>query len=446
LLALLPPGTASAQGINQWIPIPDRPKQDYTAIQRGFQAFQTERPVLLPQVRQGAADSLPPFLRDSVLDIDFRTYYRDRITTSGQTVSVQEALATGGSLGWQSGKLFDLVSGGVSVYGSLPIYAPSDYGPSGLLLPDQKGFFVVGELYGSLHLPYDLAFTAGRRVWTTPFLGPQDNRMAPNTFYGYSLIGTWEDKASGAQVRYGGGYAATMKPRDSIDFISTARVAGADVDRGTGVAGAVLTWGPATVGVFEYFTQDVLNILYAEGVYEAMLAPHIEATVAMQFADQRSTGSNALTGSYFSTNQAGIRVQAGPDPLTLSAAFTRVEQGAPIQHPWSNNPFYTDSLLLSFQRAGEAAVLGAVSYNLRDLGLPSISARAQFVDGWTSAALVGLPLHESEWDFVVDWRPAQFAPGVWLRLTYGASHVWMGSATAYGEEARAILNYRFHLY
>jgi hypothetical protein len=104
---------------------------------------------------------------------------------------------------------------------------------------------VVGQLYGKVHLGENLTFTAGRYLYDTPYLGPFDTRMTLNTFYGYSLIGTLGDNTKGEpSFRYGAGYIATIKLRDSNIFQSMSRSAGANADNGVGVAGLLMNWGP----------------------------------------------------------------------------------------------------------------------------------------------------------------------------------------------------------
>ena len=89
-------------------------------------------------------------------------------------------------------------------------------------------------------------------VTVTIIPGPSMSFAAPpaawtNTVYGYTLTGTFGDPEHGPTFRYGGGYIATIKPRDSATFLSMSRQAGANVDYGTGVLGGRLTWGPASI-------------------------------------------------------------------------------------------------------------------------------------------------------------------------------------------------------
>ena len=438
---------ALAQGFQQQEPIPSTEKKSLTSIERTFSPAPAPPLMLFPEARSTMPDTLPAFFRDSAVEFNVRSYYRDEVTNAPTGASIKEAWAAGGSASVQTGRLFELISGGAVFYTSIPLYAPFDRGNTGLLKPDQQGYGVVGQLYGQLHLPANNTTTAGRYIWDTPFIGPQDNRMTPNTFYGYVLQGTYGDAEKGPAFRYGGGYIAAMKPRDSDVFNSMSRVAGANVDRGVGVGGGLMTWGPVSLGVIEYYSQDIINILYGEGKYGASLPFAVDAALALQYADQRSTGNNLLNGSYFSTDQFGARLQAGRGTGILTAAYTVVDPGFAMQSPWSFNPFYTDAQILSFQRAGENAVLFGASYDFTPLGLKGIAAAVQYFSGWTSAPAAGAPLTEDEWDFNLEWRP-DWKPlsGFWLRARYGFARTNQNNISTTVDEVRLTLNYKIKLY
>jgi hypothetical protein len=363
-------------------------------------------------------------------------------------VNVQEAWAAGGAVSFETGRLFDVISGGVVLYTSLPLYAPTEYDGSQLLLPGQLGYAVVGELYGKVHLTDNLTFTAGRHIYDTPYLGPFDTRMTPNTFYGYTLIGDtdeiWKD---GPSFRYGAGYFATIKLRNADTFQSMSRAAGANVDNGVGLAALLMDWGPVYVGALEYYCQDTLNIAYLEGKYGWRLPADIRAIVALQYADQRSTGANLLNGgNYFATNQFGAKIDLGYQTGIVTLGYSVVNPNFQMQNPWSDNPVYTNAMIQSFQRAGEQALVVGASYVFHPFGPTGIGASAFFYQGWTGAT-AGPPTTESEWDFEVDWRP-EFKPltGFWLRLRYATSNVNQGNALTTINEARVILNYSVKLY
>jgi hypothetical protein len=440
-------GDAAAQGFQQQEPIPSSVKKSLTAIERTFDPVLPPALTLFPAARDTMPETLPSFFRDSRVDLSMRSYYRDQVKNAPSKVGVQEAWAAGGSAEITTGRLFDVVSGGAVFYTSQPVYAPLQYGNTGLLTPDQQGYAAVGQLYGQLHLPGNNTITAGRYTYDTPFLNQQDNRMTPNTFYGYALQGAAGNPEGGPRFRYGGGYIAAMKPRDSDQFTSMARAAGANVDRGVGVAGGRMTWGHVSLGVIEYYSQDIINIVYGEGKYGTSLPFGVDSALALQYADQRSTGGNLLTGSSFATDQFGARLQLGYRTAVFTAAYTIVGQGYAMQTPWSFNPFYTDAVVLSYQRAGENAVLIGLSYDFTPLGLRGLAAAAQYFRGWTSAPAAGAPLIEDEWDFNLEWRP-DWKPwsGLWLRARYGLARTNQSNAITSTDEIRLTLNYKVSLY
>ncbi len=439
-----------AQSPNDGLPIPDSTKDSLTAIQRSFQLPAPPTLALFPQMREQMKDA-PAFLRDSKIEFNARSYYRDNVAVSPTKTTVNEAWAGGGagSVSFESGRLFNIVSGGFTLYNSFPIYAPYQYGNSQLLLPDQQGYTVVGQLYGRLRLTDDTYFTAGRSSWTTPYLNPHDNRMTPNTFYGYVLQGSIGDPDSGKpSVRFGGGYVAAIKPRDAVDFQSMAQAAGVNTSAGVGSAGALLTWGPASIGVIDYFCQDTINIAYAEGLYGADLPFGLRGVLALQYADQRSTGTNLLNGgTYWSTGQLGTRLQLGYRTTILTVGFSAVNPGFAMQSPWSSNPIYTDAQVLSFQRPGEQAVVIGLSSVLTPLGLPGVAASINYYKGATNAPAAGKPLVESEWDFRLEWRPAwKPLQGLWLSARYGHAETDQNNARTRTDEVRLVLNYNVKLY
>ena len=131
------------------------------------------------------------------------------------------------------------------LYTSFPIYAPPDHGDTGLLLPNQQGYAVFGQLYGRARLFETHHATVGRYLYDTPFLGPHDNRMSPNTFFGYTLTGTFGNAESGGPTfRYGGGCIGAIKPRNATDFIRWQARPARPIERGVGLLGGMLSWGP----------------------------------------------------------------------------------------------------------------------------------------------------------------------------------------------------------
>ena len=439
---------ASAQSAKQERPIPATPAESILAIESAFTLPKPPPLTLFPEFRE-QMKAQPAFLRDSKFDINFRSYYRDEATRGPASSPIKEAWAAGGSVSFETGRLFDVLSVGAVLYTSLPVYAPADRGNTGLLLDNQQGYAALGQLYARARLFENHYATVGRYYYDTPFLGPHDNRMSPNTFYGYSLMGSFGNADDGGPTfNYGGGWIGAIKPQDAIDFQGMARAAGANADYGTAVLGGRLTWGKASIGAIEYYTQDTINIFYTEAKYGLSPAPDVHLLGAVQFAAQNSVGQNLLNGgTYFATNQLGAKVELGYDTAILTLGYSVVNPGFAIQTPWSANPFYTDAQIQDFQRAGEQAVMVGASYVFKHLGLPGVAASVFYFNGWTAAPAAGAPLVETEWDFTLEWRP-EWKPfhGLWFRARYGTNSVWQAGTLNTTEEVRLILNYNVKLY
>ena len=90
---------------------------------------------------------LPPFLRDTDLKLNFRSYYLNRMKPDG---TENEAWAFGGSASYRSGWLLDTFAMGATFYGSAPLYAQEDKDGTLLLKPGQKGYYVPGQAWGAL--------------------------------------------------------------------------------------------------------------------------------------------------------------------------------------------------------------------------------------------------------------------------------------------------------
>ncbi|MBC7717465.1 MAG: hypothetical protein H7143_11050, partial [Pseudorhodobacter sp.] len=74
-----------------------------------------------------------------------------------------------------------------------------------------------------------------------------------------------------------------------------------------------------------------------------------------QDTDQRSDGSNALTGKPFSTSNAQAYAEYGMDWLTLYGAYSRTGFGAELRLPFTSGPVYTQQVTRTFIRAHESA-------------------------------------------------------------------------------------------
>ena len=226
------------------------------------------------------------------------------------------------------------------------------------------------------------------------------------------------------------------------------RQAGANVDNGVGVAGGRLTWGPASIGAIEYYAQDTLNIAYVEGKYGATLPGNISAILALQYADQRTVGANLTNGgTYYQTSQFGSRLELGSSTGILTLGFSTVNPAFAMMNPWSSNPIYTNSLIQSFQRAGENTLMAGALLR-HDADRPARRRRlGLLLQRLDDGRRRGWPAAEFEWDFKLEWRPSwKPLPGLWIRAQYGSSATDQNNKRTTIDEVRLVLNYTLNLY
>ena len=288
----------------------------------------------------------------------------------------------------------------------LPARSPLDRGNTGLLQPDQAGFAVAGQLYGRARLS---------RTPTSPPALPLRHALSraarqshdPQHVLRLHVAGSWGDPEHGPVLRYGGGYIATIKPRNSATFLSMSRQAGANVDNGAGVLGARLTWGLASIGAIEYYVQDTLNIAYVE----ANTAPTCPGTSMPSWPSNMPTSARWVPTSPMA--------DVLPDqPIRLTARIRRPrhrhshfglfhgEPGLRHGEPVELQPgLYrlADRVVPACRREHAD---GGLSYVMTPIGLPGVAASVFYMNGWTTAAAAGGPLNEHEWDFKLEWRPS----------------------------------------
>ena len=82
-----------------------------------------------------------------------------------------------------------------------------------------------------------------------------------------------------AAIKYGLGYFDKIKERNDSEFVSMAIDAGADVERGVWAAGVNYEKGKFNIGAIDYYSQDIINIAYAQGGFELPLADRLAAEV-----------------------------------------------------------------------------------------------------------------------------------------------------------------------
>jgi hypothetical protein len=404
---LLTCGMASTQEV----PAPDREsgapqtstEQGQSPLGESFETDIDRRDRIRAQRRQA--------FEDTEFDVQLRTYDLDRDKYDG---TESYAWAIGGSAGLKTGYFRDRFAIGLTGYTSLPIDAPEDKDGTLLLAPGQESYAVIGEAYVQLRLTDGVNISAGRRAFDTPYINRNDGRMTPNTFEAIALQGVAGEKDTG-EWRYGAGYFDAIKERNSEDFVSMSRDAGATVERGVYAAGANYKQGALSVGAIDYYSDDIINIFYTEALYAFPLAEKREFRVAAQYSDQQAVGDNLLQGGDFSADQLGLKAELSLGPVLLTTAYTTTGDGTNMQNPWSGYPGYTSVQVEDFNRAGEDAWMLRAGYKFPNV--PGFSVYGLWVSG--SDPDSPTEFSRDEYDLNLQWSPESGAlKGLMFRLRY----------------------------
>jgi hypothetical protein len=388
--------------------------------------------------------STEPFIKDAVIGLNARSFYIDVEDNSKPPASTQkQAWALGGKLYGRTGYWNNTLQFGASYYLSAPLHAPDDKDGTGLLAPGQQTVSVLGELYA--RLKYDKqTLTLGRQEIDmgykrasgvranrsdATYLGKQDNRMVPITYEAVLLGGPLSDS-----LNYYGGWVNKAKPRNLEEFSSVGSVVGAE-----GSASAMWMGGLQFAPMKDVWIQgwyhvvkDVMRIGFVDADYVYRLSNASHLRLAGQYTDQRSEGSNALTGKAFSTSNAQAYAEYGMDGLTLYGAYSRTGSGADLRMPFTSGPIYTQQVTRSFIRAHETAwQLGAGA----DAGgwVPGLTAFVDVTSGKNAVnANTGAKLaDELEYDIGAVWTLKQKGSYIdGLRARYG----WVTDKTPLGDK------------
>jgi len=394
-------------------------------------------PTLFPGLLKQRLAPYSPFFADSYLKLHLRSYYLDR---DNDDDTESRAWAYGGWIEYRSGWWKEALAVEAKFFTSQRLYGPSDKDGTRLLAPGQRGYSTLGVANAQVRWPLH-ELTLYRQELRLPYVNRQDSRMTPNTFEGYRLRGDLP------KLDYTVGYLTDMKKRDSDRFVSMSEAAGVPGHSDEGMLlGGFRTYPTEglMLGAIDYWVNNVLNILYAELDFTRPLTQDIQWRIGAQFTDQRSVGSDLLTGSSFDTRVFGGRAALGYGGGILSAAFSSTDDEERIRNPFGSYPGYLSLMQRNFNRAGEDAWLVGLSYNFVETGvrfLDRLSFFSYFARGYdardpdTGASLPDR--HEINWtvDYKIDDGPLQ---GFWLRLR---GSIVDSDGGGNSEELRLILNY-----
>jgi hypothetical protein len=378
------------------IPIPSSAHGTYSPIVEGFaspldpraelRATQPPKPPRVqappPQAKEGVwlselhrrLQDEAPFVRDTTLKVDSRTYWLSRESLDG---SHAEALTSGGSIAYQSGYLADFMQIRSVLYTSQPLYAPATGGGTDNLTPDQDQITTLGQINARFKFAGQEA-SVGRQLVRTAFINPRDNRMIPLTFEGAILV---PERREDQGLDYVASYLWKYKPRDTAEFIPFSEPLGVKKDEGVLITGARRTWDGLTLGAVNYWIKDTLNTTYGEADYLLPIAANGDGPsyrISFNDLDQRSVGEQLIPGAPYNTYQASARFVAGYRGFVLTTAVSATGREANVRDPFGNIPVYTSMHQSSFERAGEEAYLVTLSYDFSMVGLDGL----KFLVGW----------------------------------------------------------------
>jgi outer membrane porin, OprD family len=329
-----------------------------------------------PTLREGMS-KLPPFFRDTDLNVRFRTFYFNR---QNDNDTASEAWALGGWIQYASGWLFDTFAMGATYYTSWPLYAPDNSPGSLLLTPDQDAIGVFGEAWGAARYKEYVLLRGGRQKIDEGYVNPQDNRMIPNTFEAVTLSGLID------WFRYDVGYVWTIKPRDSNDFIAMSRQAGAPGD-GEGLILSGFAFTPIKdllLYAGNFYGLETFNTVFLKGEYLHPFTKDLKLQVGLQFTDQRAVGEERLGD--FATWNVGAGARLTWRGLSLGGAMHFTGDDANISSPWGSWPGYLSLMVTDFDRANEKAFGVGLKYDfggtLLPFQLPGFSVHMLFAAGF----------------------------------------------------------------
>jgi outer membrane porin, OprD family len=306
-----------------------------------------------PRLREGMS-TLPPFIRDTDLNVRLRTFYFNR---QNDDDTANEALATGGWIQYASGWLFDTFAIGSTYYTSLPVYTPDSRLGTLLLTPDHDAIGVFGEAWAALRYQEYALLRGGRVRIDDGYVNSQDNRMVPNTFEALTLSGKvhW--------LQYDVGYVWNIKPRDSNDFIAMSRQAEAPGER-EGLILTSLTLRPIEnlmIYAGNFYGVETFNTAFGKAEYTQPVSQDLTLQFGAQYTDQRGVGDERL-GNFATWNVgAGMRVLWRGLSVGTAGHFTSEEDS--IRSPWGSWPGYLSLMVTDFDRANEKAFGVGVKYD-----------------------------------------------------------------------------------
>ncbi len=395
----------------------------------------------LREIPPAGFEEMPDFIKYSTLKLNLRNFYFSSHDPSDAPNNDNEKVswAQGGSLLYQSGKLYDVFTLQTQVFTSLKLYGPEDKDGALLLEPGQESYTVLGIL--NPRFDYEKhGLTLYRQRMDVPYLNSQENRMTPNTFeaYSYTFFGAEND----SPIRVGAGYINKIKKRDSDEFVYMSEAAGVQGhDRGMPWLGVkIQPSDEIEFSAVDYAGLDFLNIFYSDLNYTHKLNNDWAAKSSLQYSEQRSIGEDLLTGEDVSVAMVGFQQAISYKKILLRTAVTANDKGTNLISPYGSYAGYNSSIVEDFNRAGEIAWKFGLSYDFSDIGLDGLTAYTDYIFGHRAVDEAKNSLNDNnELDINVDYHVKEgLLNGFWLRVRNGIVHE---ATVGIGNDFRVILNY-----
>ncbi|MFH1038368.1 MAG: OprD family outer membrane porin [PVC group bacterium] len=369
--------------------------------------------------RAHAGSPLDPFI-NGAFHGKFRTYYinREFNKIGGEPERrIQESLAAGGWLGYETAAWSGLSLGAV-IYTSQGVLVNNpNFGGGGILGPDNESYSSLGQAYLQ-YLLKNTTLRLYRQGINSPFINDYDTKMTPRTWEAYTLY-----NRDIPDVTLTTSFIRQIKGWYETDFQYMGEFAN---NNGTyqvtktnipvSLAGAV--WTPADnykFQLWDYFAYEYFNGAYLQGNASWPLTDDgLSLGLALQGWTQRSAGEEV--GGDFSTCFGGGEIDLGWKCWTISLIYTVTDRGSRVVNPWGNSFSFASIFEEDFDYAGEEAFVVGLEYDFSETLLDGLTASVYVCNGDTPASGPGATPSQKEYDFFIKYRPDPDLEGLHLKI------------------------------
>jgi len=298
-----------------------------------------------------------------------RYYYftqRDKLKTASDD-TIQESLAIGGFLKYESPWVADTFRAGLAGYTSQPFpssFNQADEAGTQLLTSMNTGITTLGELYLAGRFAESEATIYRQRI-ETPMVNGNDSRMIPQTFEAISL--TSKDVEN---LKIQVAYIDKIKLRDTDEFKSMSKVSNNSKMLGSrrGMAMVGGDWSPEFMKMrgWYYHIPDYMQMLFLQAGSTHSVREDFSIHWLAQGLDQRSTGNS--DGGGFNVGELGLLGGATVSGVKMELGGTIVDNSADVVSRWGTYPFFNNMMSFANNRAGEKALYMAVAYDFTRIG------------------------------------------------------------------------------